>query len=678
MLVPVEWLKEYTEFNVTIEELADRLTMAGLEVEEIEETPYGAVYSTYVTPNRPDLLSVFGVARDISALLGSKLKAPEACVTQGETDINSLAKIEIESPANCPRYSSRVITGVKVGESPAWMQERLIAAGMRPINNVVDASNYVLLELGQPLHTFDCDLLAEHKIIVRQARAGEKITTIDGEERQLDPATLVIADAVQPVAIAGIMGGFNSEVNWQTKNVLIESANFNRLSIRRSARRIGLATEASFRYERGVDPNLTLYALDRVVQLIQETGGGDIARGVIDLYPGKAEPRCIDIRPGRTSDLLGFKVTAKQIEGYLTALGMSVKHKAESLAVTVPTFRPDITREEDLIEEVGRIYGYEHIPETLLCGETLQGKDSPEGAFAAKLYEILISSGLQEVVTGTMTPAYEGGPQIPVRNPLNDEVCCLRSRLVPGMLNVIAHNAGRGVRDMAVFEIGHVVKPSSGGAFEEKFSVAAAITGTLWEETWNVDKASLAADFFLCKGITEHIFQRLGITNAEYKAEQLPGFHPTRAASIESDGKRLGVIGEVSDSLARQMDLPGRTYVFELDFEELMKRSGMRAGYAPLSRYPAVDRDLAVVISGDTAYSRVESLIREAAGELLSCLTLFDVYTGKPLQPGQKSLAFSIIFRSRERTLRDAEVDERMNAIRALLAAELGAAFRDT
>jgi len=679
VLVPVEWLREYVDFDLSAEALADRLTMAGLEVEEIIGTAGQKVFSTKVTPNRPDLLSVVGVAREISALLANPLKPPKPEVREGDVSAGDLAKVDIESPVNCPRYSARVITDVSVKESPGWMQERLIAGGLRPINNVVDATNYVLLELGQPLHAFDCDLVTDHHIIVRQAMPGERIVTIDGEERILNPDVLVIADPKCAVAIAGVMGGLDTEVSSRTRNVLLESAHFNRLSIRRTSRFLQMSTEASYRFERGVDPELTIYALDRVAELIQDTRGGTIARGVVDAYPVRMEPVTTTIRPGRASMLLGVEVNADQVADCLTRLGMEVdRARADSLKVLVPTFRPDIQREEDLVEEVGRIYGYDRIPEKLAEGETMQGRDSEQGEFAARVSDVLISAGLQEVVTGSMTAPADGEQQVAIRNPLSDDLSRLRKQLILDLLDIISYNSSRGIRDIGIFEIGRIFEPQSDGSVVERLSIGAALTGSMWGRTWNVDRSSLEADFFLCKGIVEGLLDRLGVRDFLFRPAELDGFHTTRAAVIEAGGTRVGVMGEVRSELARRAGVPGRTYAFELDFSELADRAGGAGMYAAISRYPAVTRDLAVVTADEMPYRRVEEVLTKGAGELLESLSLFDLYSGPPLPPGRKSLAFSIVFRSHERTLRDEEVDDRLTQIRDLLASELGASFRDS
>ena len=676
MLVPVEWLREYCDFDLTIEELARRLTMSGLEVEDIEETEGEKVYSTYVTPNRSDLLSMVGVAREVSALLSSGFRTPKPSFQEGGQKASDLVSVDIQSPRNCPRYSARVVLDTKVVDSPAWMRKRLIEAGMRPINNIVDATNYVLLELGQPLHAFDCDLVTDHKIIVRQARPGEKMTTIDGQEHELTPDMLVIADPKGAVAVAGVMGGFSSEVNPNTRNVLLESAHFNRLSIRRTARALEMSTEASFRFERWVDPNTTIYALDRVAELIQQTGDGTIAQGVVDAYPAKIEPARLTIRPERANMILGFDVTADQIAGCLTRLGMEVE-SGDPLNVTVPTFRPDIQIEEDLIEEVGRIFGYDRIPEHPIRGETTQGHDSEIGEFAALVSDTLISTGFQEVVTGSMTaPVGENG-QIAIRNPLSDDLSRLRKQLLLDLLGVVSYNASRGIRDIGIFQIGRIFEPQDDSLIVEKLSIGAALTGSMWGRAWNTDRSSLQVDFFFCKGIVEDLLDRLRVHDVAFKPAQLEFFHPTRAAVIEAGGTPIGVIGEISAEWIRIADIPDRTYTFELDFDALMEKSGGAAVYMPISRYPAVTRDLAVVAADEVPYSRIAQVLAEGAGSLLESINLFDLYSGPPLLPGEKSLAFNIVFRSHDRTLRDEEADERLARIRSLLESELGVSFRD-
>jgi len=678
MLVPVEWLREFVDLDLAPEALANLLTMAGLEVDEIAVLENEPVFSTYVTPNRPDLLSVVGTAREVSALLNTEFRPPSPKFLEGKSRTADLAKITIESPVNCPRYSARVITNVKVGPSPSWIQKRLIQGGLRPINNIVDATNYVLLELGQPLHAFDYDLIANHHIIVRQARAGEKITTIDGEERLLDEAMLIIADAERPVAIAGVMGGLETEVSAKTKNVLLESAHFNPVSIRRTSKKLGMNTEASYRFERYVDPALTTYALDRVAQLTAEWAGGEICAGIIDVCPGKFATHTIELRPERANLLLGVEIPSDQMADYLSRLGLEVKH-GKTLTVTIPTFRPDLRREADLIEEVGRLHGYDAIPEKLPEGETIQGSDSPQGAFASQVSEILISCGLQEVLTHTLSAQLpHEGDMVTLKNFISEDLSRLRKHLIPNLLGVIGYNASRGIRDIGVFEIGRVFEPHDDDTITERLSIAASITGSLWENTWNIDRDSSIADFFTAKGMVETLFDRLVGREPSFKQAEIAGFHPKRAAEIYIDDAKVGIIGEVSAEISEHFDLPDRTYAFELDFDELMSRQRGAEAYKPLSKFPAVTRDLAVVVSEEIEYQRVKELLVEGAGDLLERLWLFDVYKGPPLAPGHKNLAFRIVFRSADRTLRDEEIDGRITRMKELLAREVAASFRET
>lgn len=676
MLVPVEWLREYVDFDLDPDALAERLTMSGLEVEDILRDSGSVVFATYVTPNRPDLLSITGVARDVSALLNTEFRYPQTHLTEDGPDVNSLASVRVDTPINCPRYSARVIQNVRIVASPAWMQERLTAAGMRPINNVVDATNYVLLELGQPLHAFDYDLITDHQIIVRQAYPGEKLKTIDAEERGLNPNMMVIADAKHAVAVAGIMGGLDSEVSAGTTNILVESANFDRLSIRKTARALQMNTEASFRFERNVDPSLTIAALDRVTQLIVETGGGTVARGVIDAYPTPPEPLRLTIRPERANMMLGFDLSADDIAHCLMKLDMDVDRSC-GISVVVPTFRPDIQYEEDLIEEVGRIHGYECIPVTLPVGETMQGRDSRENRQRHRISDILVSAGMQEVVTGSMGAPVENDAQVVIRNPISDDLCRLRDNLLLDLLDVIAYNGSRGMRDLSIFQIGHIFVPSA-ASFDEKLSVAGAITGSAWGSAWNVDRSSLASDFFACKGIVENLLDRLGIRGVRYRSSAVARFHPGRTAVVEAASESLGVVGEINADTARQYDLPERTCAFELDFGKLMSLSGGISHDAQISRYPAITRDLAVVVPEDVTCERVTELLVSGADELLEDLSLFDLYVGPPLLSGQKSMAFKAAFRSRERTLRDEDVESRLASMKDRLATALGATFRES
>ncbi|MCS7066838.1 MAG: phenylalanine--tRNA ligase subunit beta, partial [Fimbriimonadales bacterium] len=436
MRVPIEWLKDFVQFELSAAELAQRLTMAGLEVEEMEETPQGEVLALYITPNRGDCLSIFGVAREVYALLGDAcqptplferlnaliLNPPDP--DPGETPNH--ARVEILDPDLCPRYAARVIRGVRIAPSPAKVQNRLLAAGMRPISNIVDATNYVLLELGQPLHAFDLDTLQEHRIVVRQAREGERIRTLDGREHAVAPPMLMICDAVRPVAVAGVMGGAETEVTPQTRNILMESAHFNPPSIRRTARALDLRTESSYRFERFVDPTLVLVAQYRVCELIEEWTGVAAVPGILDVYPKPYPPRELTLRLVRAEQLLGFSISDAEAQAVLERLNLRPQAEGKrAVRVQVPLYRyEDLKREVDLVEELGRVLGYERIPELPPAGVTTQGKDSPEGAFAERVRTILLSAGLQEIVSHTLEPRnpLQAPPPIELRNPMSDEL----------------------------------------------------------------------------------------------------------------------------------------------------------------------------------------------------------------------------------------------------------------
>ncbi|MGQ9580154.1 MAG: phenylalanine--tRNA ligase subunit beta, partial [Armatimonadota bacterium] len=458
MRVSVNWLREYVDFGCSIDELAQRLTLVGLEIEEsrvITANDFLAlggagenddvVWDTKVTPNRGDWLSIVGTAREVAAVIGSKVCFPELRVKQVDPPATDLINIRISAPDLCRRYVGVVVRGVKIGTSPGWLRDRLIAAGMRPINNVVDVTNYVMLELGQPLHAFDYRLLHGPEIIVRCAIQGEKIITIDGEERVLDSGMLVIADSDRAVAIAGIMGGAETEISDCTQDILIESANFDPTSIRRTSKRLGMVTESSYRFERGVDPGITDFAALRAAQLIRETAGGEVARGIVDVYPVRVQPRVIDVRPGRVNAILGTSISSDEMIKILDSLKIETALADGMLRCTVPTFRSDIAREIDLIEEIGRIYGYDKLPQTLPA-RSLQGRDSEEGAFCRRIRRRLISCGCQEVLTHSLVDSRFAqlvgmvSEVIKVRNPISEDLDSLRISLVPNLLQVISRN----------------------------------------------------------------------------------------------------------------------------------------------------------------------------------------------------------------------------------------------
>ena len=692
MRVPLEWLKQYLPIEASAEEIATRLTMGGLEVEGIETSALGPVLDVYITPNRGDCLSMIGVAREIAALYGLSLSIPSPPPSREGGPVAEQTSVTLLAPDLCPRYAARVVRGVTIGPSPEWMQQRLEAAGQRPINNVVDVTNYVMLELGQPLHAFDLDRLAEQRIVVRRAEAGEKFTTLDDVERELTDTMLVIADGEKAVAIAGVMGGQNSEVSDTTTNLLLESAHFDPLAVRRASRVLGLRTEASYRFERVVDPEGVRRAVDRACELLQQMGQPEAVEGVVDAYPHPIAPRTVTLRVTRAIELLGMDLTSHLCADCLRALGFEVRTESNGatdvLHVQVPAFRPDITLEEDLIEEVGRIYGYENIPETLPGGATTQGGDSAEGIFISRLKRTLTACGLQEIVSHSLTaPSFFDAPadaarQVAVRNTLSADIGGLRRSLLPTLLDVAQHNARHGQQHLALCEIGRVWQnePGEDGPVPvEYITVAGLLAGPLTEPGWQKDSAPISADFALTRGIVERLFAELGIKDATFRAlqdraEQLPQFHPGRSATISLRGGHPdGIIGEVHPSVAAKFGLRERVYVFEIGLNALAEASAASqdVGFRPLTRFPAVVRDIAPHLPEHVPYAAVASAVRTANVPLLEDFKLTDVFRGGPLKEGTKSLTLSLTFRAADHTLSEAEITESLQRIRTELVRTL-------
>ncbi len=696
MRVPIDWLKDFVQFDLSADALAEKLTMAGLEVEEVLETPQGTVLSLYITPNRGDCLSIFGIAREVYALLGDACKPTPLFwrlnewilqpppVEPGETA--QQARVEVLDPDLCPRYGARVIRGVKIAPSPAKVQSRLLAAGMRPISNIVDATNYVMLELGQPLHAFDMDTLRQQTIIVRRARPGERITTLDGSEHTLQPDMLMICDAERPVAVAGIMGGAETEVTDNTRNILMESAHFNPLSIRRTSRALDLRTESSYRFERFVDPNLVVVAQFRVCELIEEWTGVAPVPGMLDVYPTPYPARTLSVRLSRAEQMLGFPINPNEAEQTLTRLNLKPSRTAEGFETHVPLYRPDLQREIDLIEELGRILGYERIPETPPAGTTTQGKDSPEGAFAERLRTILLSAGLQESVSHTLEPKNPfqtagGGLSeqlyhpIMLRNPMSEELSFLRFSLLSSLVRTADYNRRRGIRDLHLFEIGRVFALGEKG-YHEWLHLGILMTGNHHSPHW-AEKPK-PVDFYHFKGVVEHMLQALGI-----EARFVPvgdhdlRFHPGRSAYVhDKDDQRLGVIGEIHPSIAREYEFRQRVYVGEFSLNALRHAAAHTVAYHPLPIFPPVLRDIAILVPQAVPVGQLFDTIREVGGDWLESVQLFDRYTGSHIPEGLHSLAFSLVFRSRERTLTDEEVNQRVEQIFHALETRHGAVAR--
>ena len=636
-----------------------------------------------ITPNRPDCLSMIGVAREISVAAGNPLKLPEVNVQQGTADIHNLTSVTIEAPDLCPRYAARVIQGVKIAPSPTWLQRRLEALGIGTINNIVDITNYVLMEYGHPLHAFDYHRLAENRIVVRRAEPGEKLKTIDAEERELTPDMLVIADAENPVALAGVMGGFDSEITDQTVDVLLESAYFHPPSIRKTSKDLGMHTEASHRFERGADPEGVIPALNRAAQLIVEIAGGEICSGIVDAYPGKRGATNIKLRPERANFILGTEISENEMRDILTRLGFIV---SDAFEVTTPSFRPDVSEEIDLVEEIARVYGFDNIPTTLPRGDIPIPKVDPKENLRERVKTYLLQCGMMEAMNyafyhpdvfdrirlESTDPLRQA---VQIANPLTEDQSIMRTTLLPSLLANAQRNRNHQINDVQFFECSKVFIPNGTGEYpNEPERVAGIIAGNLGAGVYG--DPLRPADFFDIKGVVEGMIDRCGISDYTIVHTDHPAFHPGRRAEVRIEDKALCVFGEAHPEVLENYDLPHKAYLFELNFERLVSRVEPTKQFETIPIYPSVNRDLAIVLDADTPASRPTEIIKSAGGELVSALHLFDVYTGEQVPQGKKSLAFAIEYRSAAETLTDEIVDRVHGAILEQLERELGATLR--
>jgi len=638
-----------------------------------------------LTPNRGDCLSVIGVAREVAALLGRPFRLEEPSFPEMEEKIEGKVRVDIEEPGLCRRYAARLIWNVRVGSSPLWMQSRLRSAGMRPISNIVDVTNYVMLEMGQPLHAFDYDQLTDHHIIVRRAREGEKMVSLDGVMRELSRDMLVIADPSGPVAVAGVMGGLATEVTEKTTSILLESAYFDPVSIRRTSKALGLRSEASMRFEKGIDIGGCLRAIDRAAQLIYDMGAGEVAAGIIDNYISPVSEKTVIFRPARATYVLGMDISKGVASDILSRLQFKVRESGEDLLVTVPSHRADVSLEEDLIEEVARIYGYDRVPATLPYGPSTHGIKTREQSFRALITAALAGAGLYEVVTYSFTnPRVFDLMNLPadsplrntvkIQNPLSEEHSVMRTMMLPGLLEILVRNYNRRLQDGAIFEIGKVFIPAGEGVPEERPVLAAAAMGKV-AGSWKVPSRDL--DFYFLKGVLENLFNVLGTDAVAFIPEKSnPSFHPGRTAALESGGRRIGILGELHPDVLEKYELPGRVVAFEIDLNGLFAVSGRPKVYSPLPKFPGIERDLAIVINQETCAGDVLKAIREKGGELLRSVSLFDVYRGEQVPERCQSMAFTLKFQAGDRTLTDAEVSEITSAIAAELSNRFGAVLR--
>ena len=679
MKLPVEWITEYAPVKASTEEIAERLTMAGLEVEATESSQSGDVLDIKVTPNRGDCLSVIGVARELAAAHGIAIKSAPVTVSSDSDGIADSFSVTIDAPEDCPRYSARVIRNIRSVPSPAWMQERLIAAGMRPIGGIVDVTNYVMLEMGQPLHAFDMNTLRGPAIVVRRAQSGETLTTLDGVKRELSADMLMICDAERVVAVAGVMGGAETEIGPSTKTVLLEAAHFNPLSVRRASKLLGLRTEASYRFERYVDPANVVAASDRACALIAELGMGEPVPGVVDAYPLPFEARTVRVRTDRASMLLGFRVTPEQVEESLLGLGFGLNSPDSGVySVTIPSWRPDVVREEDLVEEVGRVVGYEHIPEKLPTGASTQGGDSQYGRFAEKLREILVGAGLYEVVSHSLlAPSAFEDPRgadgrVPIRSALSAELSGLRRSVIPGLMDALERNARRGQTPLAFFEIGKVFHAESAGVTEAA-ALGVIAAGPIEDASWH--KGRKPADYYFARGIVEQAAESLRIPEIRFQRCEDPRLHPGRSADVALEDAVIGRVGELHPDLARELTTRERVVVIELELAPILRSTLEGRGFRPLTPYPAVSRDIAPRVAAGLPFAAVRAAVDSMSLSIVERMSLTDVYSGPPLPEGLKSFTLNFTFRSPESTLTEEQVNEALARIRSALETTCGASF---
>ena len=681
MKILLSWLREFVDVSGTAEQIATTMSVRGFAVEGVEALEHGdAVIDFEVTANRPDCLSVAGIAREIATAQGLQVRRPVVggsslsvislkAVEQGDVDI------VIDNKELCPRYAGAV-ADVKVGPSPDWVQTRLRAAGVRPISNIVDITNYVLIELGQPMHAFDLARLGGGQIRVRTAQPDETLRTLDGQMRTLKPDMLVIADAERPVAIAGVMGGAESEVSGDTQTIVLESAYFAPLSVRRTSKALGLKTEASIRFERGTDPRLPVTAMERACALLDLTGAGAARGTIVDRYPLRVEPVVLRLRRGRVAGLLGVSVPDVDVRRILESLGFAVRDAESGWDVTVPTRRVDVLREVDLIEEVARHYGFDRIPVTFPALTTAPPRIDPRITQTRALRSIMTGAGFSEAVTfgfvaeSAATPFAAAEDLVPIANPLSETFAVLRPSILPGLVGAVAHNRRREQRDVQLFEIGARFSRARG----ERRALACAWTGSVGGDHWS--GGTRAVDYFDMQGVVERVCQSLRV---EVQMEPLleSWLVPGRGAAILAGGTRIGSLGQLASSIVEQHDVPVSDAIFvaELDLESVPAIED-DLEVEPLPRHPSVTRDISMLVADTLPAAAVRRTIREHAPAILVRVNEFDRYQGKGVPDGQVSLSLRLTFRAPDRTLTDAEVQSAVDGVLTALKERHGAVQR--
>jgi phenylalanyl-tRNA synthetase beta chain len=627
------------------------------------------VFEIGITPNRPDALSALGVARELAALFGQQLKYPEIKLDEESFRVEELASIEVLDPDHCPRYTGRVILDVNIGPSPFWMVDRLAGAGIRSINNVVDITNFVMMEMGQPLHSFDMDRLAGKRIVVKTAQEGDRFTTLDKVERILNPSTLMICDGEKAVGVGGVMGGLNSEIVPETQNVLLESAYFSPVSIRRTSKNLGLSTEASYRFERGVDPLGCELASRRATALMAGLADGKVAAGCIDVCPEPFKKRIIPFSPSKCNAFLGSDFSTEEMVTTLEAIGIECSGSGDPIQVTAPSFRPDLEREVDIFEEAARLVGFDKIPATMPAVRAPITPNDPSLNAREKARSILESLGLTEIITYSFIPENFGdklnlASDSPLRNsvriinPLSEDQSLMRTCFAHGLFDVLHRNQSFNMFDVRLYEIGMSFFPREGEALpEERLTIAGLLAGARHQASW--DGKPVNVDFYDLKGVVEDLLEGMSVTDLKFEHEKAPAyFNASASARVSSKGRPLGWLGRTAKPVADNYDLRGEVYIFELDLPSILDVQGGVPVYASLPKFPFVDRDLALTLDTQIEAAAVVDFIRSLDEKQLTDINLFDAYEGERVGPDRRSLAFRLRYRSPERTLTDEEVNQ--------------------
>ena len=688
MLFSSNWLARYVELPEETSHLAELLTRCGMVVEDIRSHSDGALLDLDIPSNRVDAMNHYGLAREIATARRSDLQAPEILVNESDPATDQLTAIAIDDLNGCPRYTARLIRGVKVEPSPQWLANLIESIGLRPLNNVADITNFVLWELGHPLHAFDFDRLVDHQIVVRRARKSESLVALDHIEHNLTSSDLVIADGQRPVALAGVIGGAETSITNDTVNVLIEGAWFDPATVRATAHRLNLHTDASHRFERCPAHDGMLLAIDRAASLIQEIGGGALSRGTIDVVGTLPEPVSTTLRQTRLKGLLGIEVPSSEVEEILTRLGFSLAAKTGGYDVGVPSFRPDVTREEDLIEEVGRHNGYDRLPATLPVVRSIQDSGTPEVLGEQRLKQCLVAAGCREIMSSSLSSLLEQSgfvgqveDLVSINNPISEELSVLRAHLVPGLLGAVAHNLNHGQTSLRLFEVGHCFAgPLTDDGVTEYWSMAIALTGSQRRDHWK--DVSTPVDFYDLKGIVEHVTKQMAWPKWQWGAGKSPGIDQSATALIRNGaGGNIpaGWAGRISADTAQTFDIDAEVWVVELNIDKPIGLPHPTTPYRPVSRFPGGSRDVALVLPEGSDYGVVETTVRVAAAEAmlpLAGITLIEIYKGDEIPPGHRGMTLRFTFRAADRTLTAAEIEAGQKKLVDTLSKKLGARQR--